>query len=207
MLQEWVSRVLGLEIEVDKIFNYVLFTGLKKNYIGLYSDGGIEIKGLVAKKRNTPVFLKELFTELIERFRSARTPEDFVKIKEWLQNQVRTLYVQLRNKELTLDKLAFKVTLSKAIEEYTKNKPQHVKAALQLQHHGINVLPGDIIVFVKVKTRDGVKAIQLAKLYEVDPDKYIEQIRSALDQLLYAFGVEWDDIVGLSKLESYFTTH
>ncbi len=206
VLQEWVSKTLGLEIEVDKVFHYVLFTGLKKNYIGVLTDGGIEIKGLVAKKRNTPVFLKELFVEVIEKLRSARTPEDFVVFKEWLQEQVKTLYLQLRNKELTLDKLAFKMALSKPVEEYKKTKSQHVKAALQLKRYGVTVLPGDIIAFVKVKTRDGVKAIQLAKLYEVDPDKYIEQIRSALEQLLEAFGVNWDDIIGLSKLETFFTT-
>ncbi len=205
VLQKWVSEILGLEIEVDKEFYYVLFTGLKKNYVGVLTDGGIEIKGLVAKKRNTPVFLKELFTEIIEKLKAARTPEDFVEFKEWLQNQVKTLYLQLKNKELTLDKLAFKMALSKPIEEYKKTKSQHVKAALQLKRYGVTVLPGDIIAFVKVKGKDGVKAIQLAKLYEVDPDKYIEQIRSALEQLLQAFGVNWDDIIGLSKLETFFS--
>lgn len=203
-LQEWVSRELGLEIEIDKVFHYVLFTGLKKNYVGVLTDGGIEIKGLVAKKRNTPIFLKELLTEIIEKLRSARSPRDFILFKEWLHNQVRTLYMQLRNKELTLDKLAFKITLSKPLEEYKKNRPQHVKVALQLTYHGIQVLPGDIITFVKVKGRDGVKAIQLAKLYEIDPDKYIDHIRSALEQLLQAFGVRWNDIIGLSRLETFF---
>ncbi len=205
ILQEWVSEKLGLQIEVDKVFHYVLFTGLKKNYIGVLTDGGIEIKGLVAKKRNTPVFLKELFTEIIEKLKAARSPEDFVRFKEWLQDQVKTLYLQLKNKELTLDKLAFKMALSKPLEEYKKTKSQHVKAALQLKHYGVEVLPGDIIAFVKIKGRDGVKAIQLAKLYEIDPDKYIEQIRSALEQLLEAFGVNWDDIIGLSKLEVFFS--
>ncbi len=207
VIQKWVEETLGLEIELDKVFTYVLFTGLKKNYIGLYPDGGIEIKGLIAKKRNTPTFLKDLFNELIEMFKSAKDPHDFVRIKEWLQNKVKTLYLQLKNKELTLDKLAFKVTLSKSLDEYTKNRPQHVKAALQLRNYGVNVAPGDIIVFIKVKSRDGVKAIQLAKLYEIDPDKYIDQIKSALEQLLHAFGVEWDDIIGLNKLEAFFTTH
>ena len=207
IIQQWVEEFLGLEIELDKVFTYVLFTGLKKNYIGLSTDGSIEIKGLIAKKRNTPTFLKELFIDLIEMFKSAQSPEDFIRIKEWLQNKVKTLYLQLKNKEITLDKLAFKVTLSKPLEEYKKTRPQHVKAALQLKHYGVNVLPGDIIVFVKVKSKDGVKAIQLAKLYEIDPDKYIEQIKTALSQLLSAFGVEWDEIIGLSKLESYFTLH
>ncbi|ABN69972.1 replicative DNA polymerase I [Staphylothermus marinus F1] len=199
-LQEWVSKNLGLEIEVDKEFVYVLFTGLKKNYIGRYVNGGIEIKGLMAKKRNTPEFLKQLFIELIEKLKAMSTPEDFKEFQEWLENEVKRLYRELKKKEITLDQLAFKVGLTKSLNEYTKNKPPHVKAALQLKTYGYTVEEGDIITFVKIKGREGYKAIQLAKLYEVDPDKYIEIINSALSQLLEALGVEWSDIVGGTTL-------
>jgi len=199
-LQEWVSRNLGLEIDIDKVFKYALFSGLKKNYIGRYVEGGIEIKGMVAKKRNTPEFLKKLFTELTERLKQAENPEDFVDLKEWLENQVKTLYRKLRKKEVMLNELAFKVGLTKPVENYTKNKPPHVKAALQLKRHGVNVAPGDLIIFVKVKSRDGYKAVQLTRLYEIDPDKYIEIINGALSQLLGALGVSWEDIIGVAKL-------
>ncbi len=199
-LQEWVSKKLGLEIEIDKTFTYVLFTGLKKNYVGRYTDGGVEIKGLVAKKRNTPEFLKQLFEELIEKLKTAETPHDFIEFKEWLENEVKALYRSLKRKEVTLDKLAFKVGLTKRLEEYKKTRPPHIKAAYQLKSYGYNVQEGDIIPYVKVKGRDGYKAIQLAKLYEVDPEKYIEIINSALSQLLGAFGIAWEDIIGVKKL-------
>lgn len=202
-LQDWVSRRLGLEIDVDKEFVYVLFTGLKKNYVGRYKDGGIEIKGLVAKKRNTPEFLKELLDELVDKLEKATTPEDFRDLKEWLEKEVKNLYTSLRRKEVTLDRLAFKVNLTKPVKEYTKNKPPHVKAALQLMRHGVSVEAGDIIIFVKVKSRDGYKAIQLTKLYEIDPDKYIEIIDNALSQFLSALGVESEEIRGATRLAQF----
>lgn len=200
-LQEWVFNKLGLEIEIDKTFTYVLFTGLKKNYVGRYNDGGIEIKGLVAKKRNTPEFLKQLFEELIEKLKTAESPLDFVEFKEWLENEVKKLYKSLKHKEITLDKLAFKVGLTKKLEEYKKTRPPHIKAAQQLKSYGYNVQEGDIIPYVKVKGRDGYKAIQLAKLYEIDPEKYIDIISSALSQLLGALGIAWEDIIGVKKLK------
>ncbi len=205
-MQEWVSKNLGLEIDVDKEFDYVLFTGLKKNYVGRYRGGGIEIKGLVAKKRNTPEFLKELVAELIDKLEKAKTPEDFKELMEWLEGEVRTLYRDLKRKNITLDRLAFKVNLTKSIKEYTKNRPPHVKAALQLMRHGVAVEAGDIIIYVKVKSKDGYKAIQLTKLYEIDPDKYIEIIDNALSQLLSALGVESDEIKGLKKLTPFSFT-
>ncbi len=112
----------------------------------------------------------------------------------------------MKKKNITLDRLAFKVNLTKPVKEYTKNKPPHVKAALQLMRHGVSVQAGDIIIYVKVKSRDGYKAIQLTKLYEIDPDKYIEIIDNALSQLLSALGIESDEIKGLKKLTPYSFT-
>jgi len=199
-LQKWVSRKLGLEIEVDKVFDFVIFTGLKKNYIGKYSEGGIEIKGLIAKKRNTPEFLKELFEEFVEEIKSINNPDDFKVFIDWLERKIKDLYRNLKRKEITLDKLAFKVGLTKKLEEYKKTRPPHFKAAYQLKQHGYSVQEGDIIPYVKIRGRDGYKAIQLTKLYEVDPDKYIEIINSALSQLLGAFGILWEDVIGVKKL-------
>ena len=195
-LQEWVYNNLGLEIELDKVFTFIVFTGLKKNYLGRSSDGGIEIKGLIAKKKNTPDFLKNFFEEIIERMRVVSNPADLKEFEEWLRSEVKEKYVSLKRKEITLDQLTIRTGLTKKVEEYTKNTPPHVKAAIQLKNYGIHVGENDIIAYVKVKSKDGVKAIQLAKLADIDPDKYIENIRSSLEQLLEAIGLDWDSIIG-----------
>jgi DNA polymerase I len=195
-LQEWVYNNLGLEIELDKIFTFVVFTGLKKNYLGRTIDGEIEIKGLIAKKKNTPDFLKNFFEEIIERMKIVTSPADLKDFEEWLRNEVREKYLSLKRKEITLDQLTIRTGLTKKIEEYTKNTPQHVKAAIQLKNYGLSIGENDIIAYVKVKSKDGVKAIQLAKLAEIDPDKYIESIRSSLEQLLEAIGLDWENIIG-----------
>lgn len=197
-LQKWVSEELGLEIELDKEFTYVIFTGRKKNYLGRTSGGDVEIKGLVAKKRNAPEFLKELFNEVINGLKSVNNPEDFVKFMKWLEERVKGYYDGLVNKEVPLESLAIKTALTKDPQLYTKNKPPHVKAALALQQYKVNVQVGDIISYVIVKSRDGYKPIQIAKLYEIDPEKYLERIKSGFEQLFTALGIKWEDIVGRS---------
>ncbi|MEM0505700.1 MAG: DNA-directed DNA polymerase I [Thermosphaera sp.] len=199
-LQTWILDRLGLEIEIDKVFTYVVFTGLKKNYLGRTVDGGIEIKGLVAKKRNTPEFLKDLFEDILERLKSVENPHDFVEFVEWLERQVKTIHHDIKRREITLDRLAIRVALTKTPSLYTKTKPPHVKAALQLMNYGYSVEEGDIITFVKVKSKEGYKAIQLTKLQEVDPDKYIDLVKSGLEQFLSAFGIKWEDIIGSGGL-------
>lgn len=203
LLQKWIQQNLGLDIEVDKEFTFVIFTGLRKNYLGRMRDGDIEIKGLVAKKRNTPEFVKIMFNDIVDSLKKVESPEDFVVFINWLEKTTKEYYHGLKQREVPLDMLAIKTALTKDPSAYTKNKPPHVKAALQLRKHGISVQEGDVILLVKVKGGDGYKAIQLAKQYETDPDKYIEMMRSGLEQFLLALGIKWEDISSAGELSRF----
>ncbi len=204
-LIKYVEEKHGLELEVDKELKIALFSGLKKNYIGITSDGEIIIKGMVGKKSNTPEFIKRAFSEAVTLLESMREPSDVSRVLEEFQRYVRGIYTKLRNKEYTLDELAFKMTLSKDLREYTKNTPQHVKAALQLAKYGINIRKGDIIAFVKTKDGVGVRPVRLAKLSDVDVSKYVDYVRTTFEQMLLAFGITWEEISGMGTLQSFFS--
>ncbi len=196
---KYVQTANGLDLEVDKTFRLVLFSGLKKNYVG-FEDGNFVIKGMLAKKSNTPEFIKAETSEVMKILASMRGPEDLEKTLDALREKVQEIYNRLRRKEYTLDQLAIEVMLSKDPSEYKKNTPQHVKAALLLMKEGIQVTRGDIISFVKTKDKLGVKPVRLARLTDVDTNKYLEYVRSAFEQFLMAFGVKWDELAGVRKL-------
>ena len=202
-LIKYVKETYGLDLELDKTYKFVAFSGLKKNYLGVYPDGKIEIKGMLAKKRNTPEFLKKAFSDVTQLIASMNSEDDIEKTKKLIMDKIKEVYFKLKNKEYYLDDLAFRVMLSKPLDSYTKNTPQHVKAALLLKYNGVNVQPRDVISFVKVKTKDGVKPIQLTKLSEVDIDKYVEHVRSTFEQLIEAFGTSWNDVVEGTSILSF----
>ncbi len=204
-LIRYVKETYGLDLELDKTYKFVAFSGLKKNYLGVYPDGKIEIKGMLAKKRNTPEFLKKAFSDVTRIIASMNSEDDIEKTKKLIMDKIKEVYFKLKNKEYYLDDLAFRVMLSKPLDSYTKNTPQHVKAALLLKYNGVNVQPRDVISFVKVKTKDGVKPIQLAKLSEVDIDKYVEHVRSTFEQLIEAFGTSWNDVVEGTSILSFLS--
>ena len=203
-LRRYVDERFGLELEIDKEYKFVTFSGLKKNYIGVYPDGSVDIKGLLVKKRNTPEFLKKEFKEIIAILSDVNTVEEFVKAREAIRERLKKIYYKLKDFEYNLDELAIRMAVTKRLEEYTKHIPQHVRAALQLKRVGIEVLPGDVITFVKVRGKDGVKPIQLARLLEVDVEKYIEHVKSSFEQVLTAISISWDEIIGASRLEAFF---
>jgi len=196
----WVSKNLQVDLEVDKKYKWVAFSGRKKNYVGILDDGTVDAKGIVGKKRNTPEFIKSFIMQAIDLLGKAEDVQELDKAIDYLKKITYEYYDRLKKKEVPLDELVFKVTLTKPLLSYIKNTPQHVKAAKQLQRFGKQVGVGDVISFVKVRGGEGVKAVQLARIDEVDSEKYIEHLRTALEQVLEALGTSFEEIVTGSQL-------
>ncbi len=203
-LIEWSGSQLKMELEIDKNYRYLALSSRKKNYFGVKPDGNVDIKGLTGKKRHIPEFLHGAFYEMVSTLSQVKSPQDIESAKSKITEIVKKCYVKLRNREYTLDELAFSMMMSRTPENYTKTTPQHVKAARQLQQAGTEMRSGDIVSFVKVRGEPGVKPVQLARLDEVDSEKYIEYIRGTFEQVLDALGVEWEDLAGVKKLETFF---
>ena len=203
-LIQWSRKELGMELEVDKNYRYVALSLRKKNYLGVHPDNRVDIKGLTGKKRHTPEFIKETFNQMIGILGQVQTPLDFDDARTKIKSLVQDSYSKLRNRKYSLDDLAFNMMIGKSVAGYTKTMPQHVKAAQQLRDKGDEIKAGDLVSFVKVSTSAGVKPVRLASLHEIDVDKYTEYIRATFEQVLDALGLDYEELTGAKKLESFF---
>ncbi|MFH0848817.1 MAG: DNA-directed DNA polymerase I [archaeon] len=204
-LFDWSRSTLGMDLEIDKNYRYLALSSRKKNYLGVYPDGTVDVKGLTGKKRHIPEFLKKTFFEMIDILGEVESPSEFDKAKERIQGIVKESYLKLRRHEYSLEDLAFAMMLSKDPSHYTKTTPQHVKAANQLEANGIEVKSGDLIAFVKTKGEPGVKPIQLKPTWqEIDVAKYQEYLQSTFEQVLDALGLEYEELSGAKKLDTFF---
>jgi DNA polymerase I len=199
-----VESILKVDIDIDKTYKYVVFSQRKKNYFGVTYDGNVDIKGLLGKKRHIPEFVKKTFYEIVNILKNVNKIEEFETAKEQIKKIVQANYLRLKSGYVSLSELVIRVTMNKNIEDYTKTTPQHVKAAIQLRNFGFDVKAGQTVSYVKVRGEDGVKAVQLARLDEIDFNKYVEIMRSTLEQLLEPAGIDFEGIVGISSLGKYF---
>ena len=139
-----------------------------------------------------------------ERLSHVNTLADFEIGKTNIKKIIRDCYMQLKRREWdSLYELAFNVVLGEAPEHYTKTTPQHVRAARILQREGREIRAGDLISFVKVIKEPRVKPVQIASNSEIDVDKYVGYLQSTFDQVLDALGLDFDEIIGLTKLERF----
>ncbi|WP_455363234.1 DNA polymerase domain-containing protein [[Eubacterium] cellulosolvens] len=204
-LVDWSKSSLQMELEVDKNYRYLALSSRKKNYLGVKPDGSVDIKGLTGKKRHIPEFLTKAFYDMVRILSGVKDPNEFENAKKRITEIVRGCYLKLRNREYTVEELAFSVMMGRETGRYTKTTPQHVKAAKQLEGRGFEVKSGELIAFVKVIGEQGVKPVQLARVDDIDIQKYMEYLRSTFEQVLDALGVEFEDLVGVKKLESFFS--
>jgi DNA polymerase I len=138
------------------------------------------------------------------RLATTRSPAGFESAKKDIGEIVRDCYMQLKRREWeSMSDLAFNVVLGEEIDHYTKTTPQHVKAAKILKENGAELRAGDLISFVKVTKEPHVKPVEFATKNEVDVDKYVAYLHSTFDQVLDALGLDFDEIIGLTKLERF----
>ena len=196
----------NVELEIEKEYRYVVLSGRKKNYLGVTKNGKVDVKGLTGKKSHTPPFIKTLFYELLDILSKIKSVEEFKRSKNKISDKITECARKVQAKEIPLQDLAFNVMISKAPRDYTKTVPQHIRAAKQLESIR-EIKKGDIISYVKILNKPGVRPIEMARKSEIDTSKYMEFMESTLDQLTSSMDLDFDTILGKPKqtgLEQFF---
>jgi len=88
-----------------------------------------------------------------------------------------------------------------------KGLPQHIKAANMLVDKGRELRAGDVISYVKTKSGEGVKPVELAKTEEIDTEKYLETMESTFEQVVSALNFDFKSVLGKprqQKLDELF---
>lgn len=210
----WATNALGVDLEVDKEYRYVVFSDLKKNYLGVKPDGTVDVKGLTGKKSHTPPFIRNAFYDILAILGKVGSQKDFESAKESIKKVVVQSAHDLEAHKIPLADLSFNVMINKSLLTYGKKDgktmdgrdtykglPQHIKAAKMLEGKR-ELKAGDVISYVKIKTGDGVKPVELAKPEEIDTEKYLEAMESTFEQILSALNFDFNSVLGKPRQQS-----
>jgi len=222
-LIKWAKERFGVEFEIEKNYRYVCLSGRKKNYLGVFEDGKVDVKGLTGKKKHTPKIFRDTFDNIKSLLAKIYTEEDAINIRKEIAKIIKELYYNLKKREIDdLNLLAFNVTINKDLMDYgkeveyidkegqkrkkrtEKGVPQHIRAARQLKASGYLIQIGSTVSFVKVTGKQNVKPVGLAKKEDLDVSKYIEFMQSTFVQILEPLGIDWDkDILGVCSMDQW----
>lgn len=223
-ISDWSKKELDLDLEAEKTYQFLALSKRKKNYVGIYKDTKyVDIKGLVVKKKNTPDFIKKAFSQLIEILKEITNDEEFKLARKKIIEIVKSNLNKIGQPDtFTLEDYAINIGLQKKLKNYIKVIPQHVRAANAFIRTEISKAQannasnaeisaikktyqkGDAVKFIKSKGPLGAKVIEMAKLQDIDTKKYKELLTSALEQVLDALDISFEEIKGIKKMDAFF---
>lgn len=174
-----------LELEFEKEYSDLFFStmrdstqGAKKRYVGLLG-GKLDFVGMEYVRSDWTQLAKNFQYELYESYFFGNPIESFIK----------SYVADLKEGKFDND-LSYTKKLSKDPKEYTKNIPQHVKAALQINHTG----PYRLKEVSYVMTLKGPVPVQ-NEIGHIDYQHYIEkQIKPIADQVLKVMGKDFEGL-------------
>ncbi|MBS7632410.1 DNA polymerase II [Candidatus Bathyarchaeota archaeon] len=195
-LSKEIQAKLGLEVELDKVYERVFFTEAKKRYAGLLSDGKLDIVGLEAMRGDWAMVAKTVQEEVLTIVLKERSPE---KAKAF----VKQFISDLRQKRIAYHDLVIWKTLTKPPSEY-EVKAAHVEASKMLKEKGWDLTVGDKVGYVIVKGSgrlyERVKPYMLASYDEVDIEYYVtKQVVPAAARVLESFGVTEEQLLSVQE--------
>ena len=199
----------GLTINLDGIYRWVAFLPSKTDaripianrYFGVFQSGEIKVRGVEARRRDTPIWIAAVQKEMIALLGQARTRAE---LSDCIQKAFCFYYSaleKLEKNQVPVDQLVINGKVSYALEAY-KASTASVRAARQMEAAGMLIKPGMRIRFIYRKGEPDVFAWDLGKPIdpsEVNKPKYVELLAKAGSAVLAPFGIsealfrEWSE--------------
>jgi len=199
------SSLVNVPLNVEGKYRWIVFLPSKilpevpvlNRYYGVFEDGKIKMRGIEARRFDTPTFIKNAQLEMIKIVSNARDYNDFVgRIPEAL-HVLRKEAEKLISGNVDAYDLAISKRLSKHPREYAHDVFQAI-AARQLMAAGFDIYPGQTVQYIIVDAdnrnpNNRVKAVQLlGSKPRFDTQKYLDMLLESGETLFGVFGYNLD---------------
>jgi DNA polymerase elongation subunit (family B) len=201
------SNLVGVPLNVEGKYRWIVFLPSKitpevpvlNRYYGVFEDGRIKMRGIEARRTDTPEFIKKAQLEMIKVLSDALGYEEFVKRIPAALQVLRGYVEKLLHGNVSVEELLVSKRLSKHPQNYAHDVFQAV-AAKQLLAAGFDVYPGQTVRFLIVDAdnrspNNRVKAAELLNgRQRFDVQKYLEMLLEAGETLFSVFGYDLERI-------------
>jgi DNA polymerase elongation subunit (family B) len=202
-VEEVVQRIqddIGLPLDLEGTYHWIVFlpckttgVGALNRYYGLVENGEMKLRGIEVRRHDTPPFVAQAQTGMLEVFRQANDAQEFQNAIPPAIQVLREAAGALRNGEVPLEDLVISKVVTKPLEEYVVLN--YTAAALrQLRARGFKTEPGEYVRYIIMnrKSRDYRQKVKFAAfLRDGDtPDvwEYLRLLARSGETLLAPFG-------------------
>lgn len=203
-LVEEITRRTGLPLGLDGVFRWVVFlpsridvrVPVANRYFGVFQDGSIKVRGLEARRRDTPGWIAGVQMEMIERMAQVETAAELPGLLPGLIDLLRERLDDLRSGRVPLEDLLVGQRITKELAEYTTPSPA-ARAAAQLEALGKHMRPGQRVRFLHLRGDPDVHAWNLPEPPDparLDVNRYRTLLMRAASAVVQPLGVEQEQL-------------
>ncbi|MFZ1978208.1 MAG: DNA polymerase domain-containing protein [Bacteroidota bacterium] len=198
-----ISSRVGIDISLEGIYRWLLFPSSKtdtqittaNHYAGWYWNGECKMRGIEARRRDTPKFVKDMQSAMLKAMSNAQTKDELSALVPEILDTARPFITLLRSGRANPMDLVMRRHITREADEYSTNTVSAVVAKM-IEAMGVHLSAGESIEFI-ILDQSGKKNPEKAKplaLYAFedgyDIEQYTEFALRAIETLLLPFGYD-----------------
>jgi len=199
-LVEEITRRTGLPLALDGVFRWVAFLPSRQDervpvanrYFGVFQDGTLKVRGLEARRRDTPAWIGAVQMEMLTMLAQARDASELPALLPGLVELLRRRLNDLRAGRVPLEDLLMAQRITRELSAY-RSLPAAGRAAAQLEKVGKHLRPGQRVRFLLLRGQPDVRAWDLPEPPDparLDLSRYRALLLRAASAVVQPLGVD-----------------
>ncbi len=207
VLLDEITRATQIPIALEGIYRWVAFLPSRQDermsvanrYIGVFEDGESKMRGIEARRRDTPPFVVAAQMEMLQVLASAKSREELQTLVPRVIEIACAYADALRSGQVPYQDLVITKRLSRDPMTYSKDTLLAI-AARELLGSGVELSPGESIQYIITEEHadavcDRARAFVHYRGREpYDVDKYTELLLRAVETVLTPLGIDYQRI-------------
>lgn len=203
---ETINQDTHLPITLEGVYRWIAFLPSRQDarvpvpnrYFGVFQDGTIKIRGIEARRRDTPAWIAGVQMKILTHLARA---ENLAHVRGLLPSAFDLLHREwqsFRDGAVALEDLLVSQRLSREPDEYQARSPA-ARTAAQLSKAGKTIKPGQKVRFIYTRGDPGVHAWDLdggANPKSINHQQYLTLLKRAAGTVLQPFGVDETELSG-----------
>jgi DNA polymerase-2 len=186
-----ITAETKVEMALEGVYRWIVFLSSKvkegrpvpSRYFGVFSDGTLKTRGLAHRRRDTPLYVKDVQEEMLAILSQARTLDELRERQREAIELLELRIAELERGQVDIKRLIIEQVLSRDIEEYAVETRAAI-AARKLRDAGTPIHPGESVGYViaDARAKDKTRRVAIGGDNEglrYDVKEYVKRLRDA----------------------------
>ncbi|MEW6603124.1 MAG: DNA polymerase domain-containing protein [Thermoproteota archaeon] len=199
-LKDTIERETGFEISFEGIYKWIAFVHSKESnklpvanrYFGAFEDGSLKIRGIEARRHDTPQLFRKFQVEVLKIMAGGDTIAEVKALMPQVQDVFDKYAQLLRDGQVPMDELVFVKNVSKDADQHSERNTIENDALSRLAKEGKMLKAGQTLRYVisgyGKKARRATPLELVNERTAFDPGRYIQLLAQTCNSVTEPFG-------------------